>query len=848
MSAEYPAQLTFNGINGATGGYLLPPVSHQELSAIAKGETQDKEHLYDLRLKHRQATSTKRGVKAGVDPLNLSSAGWGIIFADREDANVPALKEALGGLLELRKSQAGERYREFSARDGYQEGESYINFLARHGSGPGPADPEKVPYYLLIVGDPESIPFEFQYQLDVQYAVGRIHFENLDQYAQYAQNVVEVERGKIRLSRQVAFFGVQNQDDQSTQLSATHLVGPLAEKFSEDAVWKVKSIIGEAATKSALGGLMDEPHPPALLFTASHGMGFPKDDPRQFPHQGALLCQDWPGPKLWKEPIPEDYYFSASDVPSGANLSGSIAFHFACYGAGTPQMDEFAHQAFLEPKAIAPKAFVAGLPQRLLSLPSGGMQAVIGHVERAWGYSFVWEQSGSQLAVFESALKRMVEGSPVGYAMEYFNERYAELSTVLSTELQGVQFGKEVDEVQLAGMWTANNDARSYIILGDPAVRIPQSRDQRDQERKQQVITTTLKGGVIQAGSAGDSVPVAAQDSAFPAELERYLVGEGDASVDELSLEMLGEITEHGTQVQKMKLLASLADSHSRLKHGERVENLKAAISGYQAALRLLPADEERSFGRQMRYRLANAYAELYALVGEPRHARRAEQAYLDVLETIARDENPQEWGEVNIDLAHLYALQYRLSGAMNQAEQAIKSFLQVLEVVDRQRMPLLWADCHYELANLQMDLLFAIGNQSLHNEAIENYQAALEIYTMELFPYQFVAVKIKLGDLFLGQEGGDRVENIELAIQAYESVRDDIQQVADVIPEAQLYTRLGDAIAPRLQGDRTKNVFLALAYYKQSLALARENEDQAASQELEGKISKLQSEQLRNK
>jgi hypothetical protein len=470
--------LYFNGVNAGTGTYLVPPMPASALATIARGDAVNADTLADAKWRATQKQS-HLGVKAGVDATDLAQAGWGVIFAQGEN---PAVRDALRELLDYRQAQANqskERYREYWGDDGYLPGESKNAFLARHGVGPGAVDPDKVPYYLLLVGDPEKIPYSFQYQLDVAYAVGRIHFDTTAEYAQYAQSVVRAEKGLVARGKRAVFFSAANPDDPSTQASTQNLAQPLADKMRvSQTAWTFDSYLADGATKTRLEALLKD-DAPAFLFTATHGAGFDYGEPRQVKHQGALICQDWSGPKaMANRPIPQSMYYAMDDVPGDARVHGMIAFHFACFGAGTPRYDEFAHlrqgvKTILEPMQLAPYAFVARLPRALLAHPKGGALAVIGHVDRAWGASFLWNSKIEQLSTFESMLTRLLDGYPIGAAMEFFNERYAELAASLSSDLENLKkpyIKVNLDEFSM--LWTANNDARGYAVLGDPAVRI----------------------------------------------------------------------------------------------------------------------------------------------------------------------------------------------------------------------------------------------------------------------------------------------------------------------------------------------------------------------------------------
>src|SRR5260370_25802100 len=266
-------ELVFNGIDGSTGGYLHAPTSLSALAEAIRGVQFQGDAVKDLQYHIKQPHF---GVAYGVDAEDLSQSGWALRAGEEAPGEVLT---ALAPLRRLRSEQAGDRYREFIRGDGYLRHEDKRAFLARCGMGSAlPANPEKVPYYVLLVGGPESIPFSFQYQLDVQYAVGRIPFATVEEYRRYASAVAAADA--VDAPQTMRLFGPRNPADRATQLSASKLVAPLEKSLRQhEHAWDIAAIPPEQSHKRALAGILSS-GAAALLFTAGHGVGFPRGHPR----------------------------------------------------------------------------------------------------------------------------------------------------------------------------------------------------------------------------------------------------------------------------------------------------------------------------------------------------------------------------------------------------------------------------------------------------------------------------------------------------------------------------------------------------------------------------------------
>ena len=406
---------------------------------------------------HEDTLATK-DVVDGVDPDDLAQAGWGFIVHEHEN---PAVLEALQPLFNRREKDAGARY--FGALR-YEEGDTWDSFLRHHGAGPAAANPKNLPYYLLIVGEPSRIPFSFQSELDVSYGLGRICLPDVQAFAHYADNVISYQQSQAPASHRLALFGPHNRDV-LTELSIDNLVQPLNDalvekKEEEDQDWLLEPYLGLEATRSRLESLLAAP--PSIFFSATHGTTSFNNPHHMKRKQGGLVCADWDAAQL----IDSHHCFYGEDLVENSDLRGMISFNFGCFTAGTPRRG-IALPGQSRPQ-LSERSFVSHLHQSMLGKKNGALAAV-GHVDAAYQHSFMWHDYYRDMDHFIGTMARMLRGKTVGWAMEYFNRRLADVAARI--------VGRMFDQPPPRGMvrlqqWLAFLDARNYVVLGDPAVRL----------------------------------------------------------------------------------------------------------------------------------------------------------------------------------------------------------------------------------------------------------------------------------------------------------------------------------------------------------------------------------------
>jgi hypothetical protein len=513
-----------NGIDQETGNPLLvlDAASARRIAVKRRDDTQRPE----LHRERVRSGLPKLGMVYGRSYEDLRDAGWAMIVHAHDDADII---KALWPLIRHRSEEQGislpavsfrpdERCSSWLARHGvdlqrpwhprsavrlpiflYETGTSCTRWLAQHGTQAETVDPTRgVPFYLLIAGRPGPIhsndhayiSYDFQYDLDIFWGVGRVCFtrsdgmHSYDDYTAYAEQVVQFEqRAPVPTSRHIVYFATRHKRDLATQASEEELVLPIAHGMPADQTTPLSGRFGftqavfngEQATRAMLRTVLEGSAPggrPSLLFTATHGAGLRLADPLLPEHQGALICADWSGAGTVKR----EHWMAADDLSDHFSLEGLIALCFACYSAGCPATDQYAVAAG-RMRQIAPRELVAKLPQQLLA---HGALAVIGHIDRAWNYSFSIPELGvhSQTQGFEDLLGRLMDGGRAGFATDQFNMRQAAFASALSDLVRRVTFAEHnpdfgLDEIRR--IWTSFQDARSYTLLGDPAVRLPKA-------------------------------------------------------------------------------------------------------------------------------------------------------------------------------------------------------------------------------------------------------------------------------------------------------------------------------------------------------------------------------------
>lgn len=429
-----------------------------------------------------------------ADRYNLEAQRWGVIAPVGEAGDL--MLEAIKSLMDHREKEQGSKVKEYRVPPmNFNEAVDWRNTELNA------AEPEERPWYLLILGDLHQVSMELQQVLAFESCVGRLHVGTPDGevdeagYAAYAKKVLVHERHTAQADVPDVLLYTAQDDTPATRAGHRLLVEPCLEVMQTR--WKAKRPnLNPRLVPSGRDALLRAAREAraGVMVTVAHGLGRPQSGwgspEEQRALQGALS-------------LGGDVKLSGDMMRQTPFLPGGLWFNVACFGAATPATSVYIEwvEQLVQSKADGSstiervlrglpakgeRPFMAALPQALLANEQGPL-AIIGHCDLAWVNSF--EQLGkgwnSLSSHIRSGLETVSKGNRVGVGFQALVRAYQTVHNgfMLNEEARvrarrdGIE--TSIDAVKQSALWMLLNDLRNYVLLGDPAARLPVRRVSR---------------------------------------------------------------------------------------------------------------------------------------------------------------------------------------------------------------------------------------------------------------------------------------------------------------------------------------------------------------------------------
>lgn len=356
------------------------------------------------------------------------------------------------------------------------------------------------PRYLLILGDLDQVSLATQQVLAGDGIPGRLVCGVDEGYEAYVDKVLGWEQRPSGHAQARALFYTVHDGTAATSSAYRNLVRPCFDACER--AWRETRQDFPASGVEDHGSSSPDPmdllalvapRHPSLLFSVSHGLGPPRrrrwspDEARAL--QGAMCFGT--GSQL----LP-------ADLATGAFLPGGLWFYFACFGAGTPSRSAYYHWLAMLQARGAPGlgplqsvlaglagngGFTSGIAQAALANPDGPL-ALLGHIDLAWSYGYQELQPSGDARLrainrapsYSRLLTKLIRGERVGAAHLHLQQEVDAVGREINTRYDeckrrdvAPEGASERESLALGHLWLLRQDLLGYVILGDPAVRLP---------------------------------------------------------------------------------------------------------------------------------------------------------------------------------------------------------------------------------------------------------------------------------------------------------------------------------------------------------------------------------------